>query len=502
MKKALCALLCLLLALPATVLAEDTATLDVAALMARQVSANSTFRVQVTAEVSEQAPSFDQEGLWTLLEAILPGLSLEGSYVMSRAGETLGNSQASLYLRREGETLTALHLNGRGDTWQLWGDALEDTVVTLPRDMSLLLKNNYLTLPEWGGTAVRGLGVILDRMDPAQPGQWPSPLRALLALGTESDPAWRENMELVLRPYTAQVSAWMQEHMDIQLEKGEDGVPRMTSELRADSAALKEEILALLDMFWADRPLQSLLKPYLTDAETEAYLEPGMRRLFESVLSDMRLAGEMTLSRAFTAAGELDRQTLTLPLADGTVCTLTEEGGVRGLTLEKEKTVLTFTLENDAEESWQGAFRYETEEQTLSGKYRLFASFPPMMLDASDDVRARNQTGNVTLLITPDEGMPFAAQSLTAEITAYAGAQDTQAAHWNAILEWRETGTGAFARAEIKTRTGAAIQQQEPAGEALDLTQAGEDLRKAVGQQVLAHWLRLLLRQDAVDSAL
>ena len=54
-KRIACALLCLLLALPGLCRAEDAGQIDIAALMARQVSGNSAFRAQLTAELSEAA---------------------------------------------------------------------------------------------------------------------------------------------------------------------------------------------------------------------------------------------------------------------------------------------------------------------------------------------------------------------------------------------------------------------------------------------------------------
>ena len=64
MKRIACALLCLLLALPGLCRAEDAGQIDIAALMARQVSGNSAFRAQLTAELSEAAPAWIDAALW------------------------------------------------------------------------------------------------------------------------------------------------------------------------------------------------------------------------------------------------------------------------------------------------------------------------------------------------------------------------------------------------------------------------------------------------------
>ena len=151
MKRFFCVLLVWAL-LPLTAWAEDPSAVDIAALMARQVSGNSTFRAQLTAELSEQAPAGADATLWTLLSAAVRDASLESSFIFSRAGETLGNSQTTLTLKRGEDALSTLRLAGRGDTWQLWGDGTEGKVWQLPRDTGLLLRDRYLTLEGWGAS--------------------------------------------------------------------------------------------------------------------------------------------------------------------------------------------------------------------------------------------------------------------------------------------------------------------------------------------------------------
>ena len=496
MKKLICCCLALLLLLPWTAGAEDTAAMDVAGLMARQVSANSAFRTQITAEVSGPAPSFDSEGLWTLLGGVLPGLSLESAYVLSRAGETLGNSQLTLSLKREEQPLASLYVAGRGGHWQVWGDGLEESVLLLPRDTSLLLRNPYLTLSGWGNVLLRGAGYTESLLHPAQEGEWP-PLRRFLAQAGTMDAAWLDSAEQALQAYTQQLSLWMQEHTQVQVQRNEAGAVYLETELRADAAALAEEALALLRRFYGDAPLLALLRQGMTRQEARAYLEPGMLMLFERVLGEMTLAEDFVLQRSYDTEGALERMVLTLPLPEGVLLRFTEAGPQKTLAAETPEAALEISVQGDAAQGWQGAFSLQRGEERLAGRYQLLALMEETAVDLSDDARARQQNGLVTLQIDPEEGQSFSAQSITVEITAYAGAQDAQPAHWNAAVTWREADTGATLRISIKTRTGAAIGQTEAAGETLDITQAEEAMRGAILQRLLSLWINAALARDA-----
>ena len=229
----------------------------------------------------------------------------------------------------------------------------------------------------------------------------------------------------------------------------------------------------------------------MTEREAAAYLEDGMLPLFEEALQGMSAAAEMVLLRRYAADGTLQRLSLTLPLADGSCLFYERQGEESALRLARQEEEAALSWQGSREKGWQGAFSYNKGETRVSGRYELFSALEPVVMDEGEGGRVRRQNGAVTLAVTPDEGQAFPAQTLTAEISATAGAMDTQAARWNILLHWQEAG-GAFLRAAVKTRTGAAIQQTEAEGEALILAEAGESLRQAVVQQALAHWLAAL----------
>jgi len=476
--KRIWALLCAVWLLAGCALAEDPAQTDIAALMARQVSSNCVLRGQLTAELSEKAPFFASGEGWETLRAWAADTALETTYIFSRAGQTLGNSQASLYLKRGEETLSTLRLSGRGEEWQIFGDALGDQVWVLPRQTELLLRDKYLTLPGWGQVLLRGMGALEASLNAPEAGQWPALYRFLTAAATQ-DEEWRQAFEICLRPYTEQISAWLQERSRVYLVRGGDSLTT-GSEVRLDGDALTEEALALLNMFYNDRVMLSLLRPLMTRLEAEAYLEPGMQILFESVLRSMQLPGEFVLDRRYDTAGELDRLEAAFPLPGNITLHWSRTGSVDILRLETPGFTAEISLTGALAKGLSGAFSLKTGEAAYSGKYQLTAALTPVYEDEDESGRGRRQKGDLSLILQPDAGQAFPAMTLTAALTARSGLQTDQSAHWNLEIDWQELGGGAYAHIALKTRTGAPIQQVEAAGERVDIAALSPVERQAL----------------------
>ena len=493
MKRFFCVLLVWAL-LPLTAWAEDPSAVDIAALMARQVSGNSTFRAQLTAELSEQAPAGADAALWALLSAAVRDASLESSFIFSRAGETLGNSQTTLTLKRGEDALSTLRLAGRGDTWQLWGDGTEGKVWQLPRDTGLLLRDRYLTLEGWGQVLLRDLGFEQYALNRPEEGQWPALYRFFTQAFTE-DAAWREEANGYLKKYTDQVSAWMQTHTAVSLRRT-GGELSTVSELRATAEELKEEALSLLRQFYKDTGFLTLLRDKMTDLEAKSYLEPGMLLLFEQTLGQMTLPGDFVLSRSFLPDGGLESLSLSMPLPDGTALLWEQRDGADIYGLDRGDLSLRLSVQGDAAGGWQGDFSFTAGETRLAGGYQLFASLEPVYEEEDGTGRQRRQNGALTLLITPAEAMPFAAQSFTFTLTAWAGLQNDQPAHWNLALDWQELGGGAYARVNLKTRTGAAVQQTEAEGEPMPLAELQPAERQALLARLAQAFFAPLLSAD------
>ena len=478
MKRILALLLCAAMTLTGCALAEDPAHTDIAALMARQVSSNCVLRGQLTAELSEKTPFFASDDLWDTLRAWAADTALETTYIFSRAGQTLGNSQASLYLKRGEDTLSTLRVSGRGEEWQIFGDATGEQVWILPRQTDLLLRDKYLTLPGWGQALLRAAGVLEAGLNAPEEGQWPALYRFLTAAATQ-DEEWRQAFEICLKPYIEQVSSWLQERSRVYLLRTADSLTT-GSEVRLDGDALAEEALALLNMFYNDRVMLSLLRPLMTKLEAEAYLEPGMQLLFESVLRSMQLPGEFVLDRRYDAEGELERLEASFPLPGGITLHWSQAGSIDILRLETPAFTAEIGLTGAIASGLSGSFSLKLQEAAYSGKYQLTADLQPVYEEEDATGRSRRQNGAWSLIIQPDADQAFPAMTLTASLAARSGLQTDQSAHWNLDIDWQELGGGAYAHIALKTRTGAPIQQVEAAGERVDFAALRPEERRAL----------------------
>jgi len=496
-KRLFCLLLCLLALAPAA-RGETLGDIDIPTLIARQVSAKSTLRMQLTAEVSEKAPFFADAALWPVLTSGLPGLTLEGSYVFSRAGQTLGDTQLALRLKRNGETRSTLRLNGREQQWQIWGDALEDNVLILPRDTELLLRGRYVSLAQWMGAILRNGALLKQVMEGARAGDWPDP--GLIALeSATAEEAWRQAVDKEIEKYTAQISAWMQGKATLRVERSENGESVTVSELRASMADCGAEALALLRMFYADEALLALLRQHMTREQEEAYLEDGMLPLFEEALQAAAEDKELVLLRRYTADGQLLDMQISMPLAGDVACAVTAAGNAYTLWVEWPGRTLTLTAQGDMLTGWQGAFSWTAGERTLSGSYQLVGTQGQSYNDEDASGRTHRQDSLYTLMIIPDAGMPFPAQTLTAQINAWTATDTTRTpAYWNVDMNWQQAD-GAYIHALLRLRTDSTIHQTEAEGNPIELATAPESLRAAILQQALLHWMGVIW-DESIDS--
>ena len=474
-------LLCLLFMLPVPAAGEDTATLDIAGLMARQVSGNSSLLFRISAELSDQPPFFLEADQWQSFRTATEN-TLEGSYIFSRAGETLGNSQLTFSLMRDENALSVLHLNGRDGEWQIWGDPMGDRLVILPRDTSVLLRDRYLTLAGWGAVLLRGAGFAQAEWDPPAEGQWPALWRLITRAATQ-DAEWQERFEAALTPLTDQISAWMQGHTAVTLRKNEDGSIGTASLLRADGEELRREILDLFRTFYSDRTLMNLLRPLMTRQEAESYLEPGMVLLYEDVLGRMSLPDTFSLERLYDGEGNMTLSTLVMPLADGTCITWKTDGTTASLRAEKEGKALEISWPENADGTVEGTFALQTPEGSWSGRYQLILSMGAVYEDEDALGRKRRQQGEMSLVIVPDEGQSFPAQTLTVSVEGSSGLATDQPARVYVVLDWQELGGGAGARLVLQTRTAAAIRQTEAVGERT-VPETREDRERILSQML------------------
>lgn len=442
MKKCLCILLCVLLALPLTGLAKvsDKPILDI---MQRQIEANTSYRVQLSASAAGDAPFFIGADTWAALKQLLPAVSLNATYVRSKSADTLGDTQTRLMLYRADEKLSTLTLSGRGDRQYISGDVLGEQVLSIPRDANALSMMLF----------------------PAGEAPWPSLNRALYAVAT-ADSDWQTQLNAALAPYYSLLSAWLQQNTQMTLERDADGDMRTISTATFTVQQAAQEAEELLRALYQDETMLGLLRQRFSPEEAALYLEPGMLPVFVSALNQLSSEQVLTLTRAFTADGTLIRETLDLPLENHATLShfrLKKENGAQTIEMTLTTgTVLRFSLRAQGTGVYAGEFSLSSGESVaLAGTYLFTAVLGEEQYNEANAGKERTQQHTFSLLVQPAQGQAFPAQLLQADITLAAGASTENAVWVDVNLSYTQPGTDTALTLNYHSRTGAPLSQAE-----------------------------------------
>lgn len=458
MKKCLCILLCVLLALPLTGLAKvsDRPILEV---MQRQLEANTSYRVQLSASAAGDAPFFIDADTWTALKQLLPGVSLNATYVRSKSADTLGDTQTRLMLYHADQKLSTLTLSGRGDRLCLSGDVLGEEVLSIPRDA------NELSMA----------------LFPAGDAVWPPLQRALYAVIT-ADSDWQAQLDTALTPYNDLLSAWLQQSTQMTLERDADGNLRTvsTSVFTMQQAALQAE--ELLRALYQDETMLSLLRQRFSPEEAALYLEPGMLPVFVSALEQVASEQTITLTRAYTADGTLIAETLDLPFENNATLThfrLQKENDAQTVELTLSSgSVLHFSLRTQGTGVYAGEFSLGADDASaLAGSYLFTAVLGEEQYNAANEGKERTQQHAFSLMVQPAQGQTFPAMLLQADVALTAGASTENAVWIDVNLSYTQPGTDTALSLNYHSRTGAMLSQtavDAAAATALDQLSAQE----------------------------
>lgn len=442
MKKCLCILLCVLLALPLTGLAKvsDKPILDI---MQRQIEANTSYRVQLSASAAGDAPFFIGADTWAALKQLLPAVSLNATYVRSKSADTLGDTQTRLMLYRADEKLSTLTLSGRGDRQYISGDVLGEQVLSIPRDANALSMMLF----------------------PAGEAPWPSLNRALYAVAT-ADSDWQTQLNAALAPYYSLLSAWLQQNTQMTLERDADGDMRTISTATFTVQQAAQEAEELLRALYQDETMLGLLRQRFSPEEAALYLEPGMLPVFVSALNQLSSEQVLTLTRAFTADGTLIRETLDLPLENHATLShfrLEKENGAQTIEMTLTTgTVLRFSLRAQGTGVYAGEFSLSSGESVaLAGTYLFTAVLGEEQYNEANAGKERTQQHTFSLLVQPAQGQTFPTQLLQADITLAAGASTENAVWVDVNLSYTQPGTDTALTLNYHSRTGAPLSQAE-----------------------------------------
>ncbi len=189
------------------------------------------------------------------------------------------------------------------------GKAVIETGDGSEKTLQFITEGKKLAL---GGDAVSGDGTFyLLETDAAQllsllrtdesnlPG-----LTEILQMFDAAGEEWKAKAQERLSLYETRLSMWMNDYAGTAMGQ-EDGV--LYSELNCilPAAAVKEQMLSLLHIFYADGETLALLGEVLGGTEAEMYLNPAMESVFADLVQALPLEGEIDVIRRFDSKGQL-----------------------------------------------------------------------------------------------------------------------------------------------------------------------------------------------------
>lgn len=386
MKRLLCLVLCLMLALPAAV-AETADTLP--KRFVRQLSGGNGARGYISITAS---------GLADWLNLLLPFTATD---IQIRAiGEKQGEMsdsiaddddwQVKFYVKDNAENeagTTWLYGNPEGVYFQ--SELLPDTLLTIPVEQVHLLYQLF-----------RGefneLFFSFDPMEMKKPGENGnvSAYQAIAEILDIPDEEWTSKWQPVLEKYFLHLDLWLAGYGDPAFLTGDTGALTMSAAYTIPAEDLKAEAKYIIGQMLFDNDLQSLLLPYVTMEQRITYLNPQMLYFYEASIDALELTGDVVLSREMSAMGEVVNTTIALPLP---VLPKTLSAPVN----KAAKALFGLAYDDLLDSMDRMTLKQSSDEMsvTLSGEKR---SIEITSLDVSSEENVEKREG--FLHITPNEG--------------------------------------------------------------------------------------------------
>ncbi len=306
MKRLLCLVLCLMLAIPVA-LAETADTLP--KRFNRQLVGGNGLRGYLDITVS---------GVADWLDALLPFTATQ--IQIRAAGQKQGEMSAFVTDDDDWQVrFYAKNNDGKevGNTW-LYGDPegvyfqselLPDTLLSIPVEhvnlLYQLMQGDYADL-----------FFAFDPMEMKAPGaQGNAPAYEAVAnlLGIDNE-EWAASWLPVLEKYFLQLDLWLAGYSEPVAVTGEDGALLMAVTYQIPADELKAEAKYIIGQMLYDTELQNLLLPYVTMEQRMTYLNPGLVYFYEACIDALPLHGNIMLSRTMSAQGEIVSAKVALPV--------------------------------------------------------------------------------------------------------------------------------------------------------------------------------------------
>lgn len=308
MKRILCLVLCLMLAIPGA-LAETADTLP--KLFMRQLSGGN-------GNGARGYISIKASGVAEWLNMLLPFTAAD---IQIRAiGEKQGDAsdsvtddddwQVKFYVKdSQGAEKGISWLYGDPEGIYFKSELLPDILLSLPVEKVHLLYQIF-----------RGefsdLFFAFDPMELTSPGAHgnASAYKAIAGMFAIPEDEWEEKWMPVLEKYFLHLDLWMASFSEASVLNEDEGGLKMAAAYTIPAEEIKAEAKYLIGQMLYDSELQNLLLPLVTMEQRITYLNPQMLYFYEACIDAIELNGDVVLSREMSALGEVVKTTVELPL--------------------------------------------------------------------------------------------------------------------------------------------------------------------------------------------
>lgn len=132
-------------------------------------------------------------------------------------------------------------------------------------------------------------------------------------LGIPAD-EWTKEWLPVLEKYFLHLDLWLTGYGESSIVGEDAGALTMSAAYTIPAADLKAEAKYVIGQMLYDNALQELLIPHVTMEQRITYLNPQMLYFYEACIDSLALTGDIKLSREMSALGEVVSTTIELPL--------------------------------------------------------------------------------------------------------------------------------------------------------------------------------------------
>ncbi len=414
---------------------------------------NSSFQGTLTGTATQEGPAFIDPVLWSVIRAYLQDYTVSFSHTNQNSTADLGS-----------ENVLTLS-NSSGDV-SIQNILAEDhNGIRYVRSPLLDDQGMYYAF----GPNNDAVSLLTDALNDSA---WPALAHVVYAIAAAGED-WQKRAQPSYNQVSIKVTGWLQNYGKTVTEADTQGRFVMTNDYVIPASAMLQEAKALLVDLFVDQDLMSLLREILTVDEQAAYLQKDMLWSFLSMIDRVKLNGDVTVRRQFSAEnGDVIFESVRLPFAETsslkemTVAhSVQEDGDLWQFRAELAKAPLEGALIELSAQSmgsgvWVGDVKWTpapekdavTEPKALTFAYNLEWAQPEDVNDTYEQRYERNYKG--TLVVKADEslGLPVMSLSYTGRIYSKL-ATLTSPTYLDAVLEWADLEGGAGATLSFSGKT-------------------------------------------------